>query len=463
MAGSCQQRGGAPGPRAGRWGRGKGKNKGFRDAGAGSRLWAAGLSPARTSLRLFFFSPNTQTTSKLPRGHGPPSPAPRLSPTRGAALGPGLCNQPVAIYLAVATFEDHSKGSVSYQVLLAVLKVPHHLHHPSARGMKPPGRTKGKQRGFFLLATAASRQPAAGWEPAPVLAAPGGGGSSSHTAADPRAGGAAAGRHRGEGLRRAWGGEKRGISGAGCEGKALHRRRDEGPSQRGRGLRARSLLGPMAPPQRGLPAPRPRSGTEPQSIQRREGRRGPRLSGGGCHCRYRRRSPRERERRGSNKGADGGVSQAASSSGGSCRSTSSSTETRTRPAPAASARPSAPPRGSYRPQCAGPAARVLPLAAKECLTPGNPAVPPPRRLRAGPLPRALPGLTLVPARLRVAGRIVPSERTVTLCPPLPSSRSRGREAKLSPPHPAVTSALSSGAAGSEDNAEGPPGEEGAPE
>lgn len=104
-----------------------------------------------------------------------------------------------------------------------------------------------------------------------------------------------------------------------------------------------------------------------------------------------------------------GLSQAVSSSGGSCRSTSSSTETRTRPAPAASARPSAPPRGSYRPQCAGPAARVLPLAAKECLTPGNPAVPPPRRLTAGALPRALPGLTLVPARLRVAGRIVPSE------------------------------------------------------
>ncbi|CAN8197430.1 unnamed protein product [Coccothraustes coccothraustes] len=64
-----------------------------------------------------------------------------------------------------------------------------------------------------------------------------------------------------------------------------------------------------------------------------------------------------------------GVSQAASASRGSCRSTTSSTETRTRPAPAASARPSAPPRDSYRPQCAGPGARVLPPAAKECLTP----------------------------------------------------------------------------------------------
>lgn len=49
---------------------------------------------------------------------------------------------------------------------------------------------------------------------------------------------------------------------------------------------------------------------------------------------------------------------------------------------------------------------------------------------------------------------------------MPSRRSRGREAKLSSPRPAITSALSSAASGppaSPDNAEGPPGEEGGPE
>lgn len=92
-----------------------------------------------------------------------------------------------------------------------------------------------------------------------------------------------------------------------------------------------------------------------------------------------------------------GVSQAASSSRGSCRSTSPPTATCTRPAPAASARPSAPPRGSYRTQCAGPDARVLPPAAKECLTPGNPAVPPPPAPHSGVIapsaarPRTCPG------------------------------------------------------------------------
>lgn len=70
------------------------------------------------------------------------------------------------------------------------------------------------------------------------------------------------------GKKRGGGGEGEGsLSGAGCEGTARHRRRDEGPSQRGRGFRALPLPAPMAPPQRGLPAPRPPSGTEPQSIQ----------------------------------------------------------------------------------------------------------------------------------------------------------------------------------------------------
>lgn len=90
-------------------------------------------------------------------------------------------------------------------------------------------------------------------------------------------------------------------------------------------------------------------------------------SGNGCRCR--RRSPRERG--GSSESADGRVSQAASASRGSCRPTTSSIEIRTRPTSAASARPSAPPRGSYRPQCAGTGVRALPPAAKECLTPGN--------------------------------------------------------------------------------------------
>lgn len=181
---------------------------------------------------------------------------------------------------------------MSYQVLLAVLKVPHHLHHPSG-GHEAPGRKEGGRENKGALppaeaATAASRQRAAGRDPAPVLAAPGGGGSSDHpagAAADPRPGGAAAGRLRGEGLRLACGGqggegETGGrLSGAGCEGTARHRRRDEGPAQRRRELRALPLPAPMAPPQRGLPAPRPLSGTEPRSIQRGGGRCGPQLRG----------------------------------------------------------------------------------------------------------------------------------------------------------------------------------------
>lgn len=72
--------------------------------------------------------------------------------------------------------------------------------------------------------------------------------------------------------RRGKGGGGRGrLSGAGGEGTARHRRRDKGPPQRGRGLRALPLPAPMAP--------RPPSGTEPQSIQQGRERRGPRLRG----------------------------------------------------------------------------------------------------------------------------------------------------------------------------------------
>lgn len=230
------------------------------------------------------FPPRTpKPRQNSPEDTTPPPQHRSCHPPEGLLSAPGCVTspapaKPVAIYLAVATFEDHSKGSVSYQVLLAVLKVPHHLHHPSARGMKPPGRTKGKQRGS---SSSYSRLTAAGGG---VGACPGPGcprrrgqllsyrrrppGRRGCCRASPRRG-APSGMGRG----------KRGISGAGCEGTARHRRRDEGPSQRGRGLRALPLFSPMAPPQRGLPAPRPRSGTEPQSIQRREGRRGRRLRG----------------------------------------------------------------------------------------------------------------------------------------------------------------------------------------
>lgn len=136
-----------------------------------------------------------------------------------------------------------------------------------------------------------------------------------------------------------------------------------------------------------------------------------------------------------------GLSQAASSSWGSCRSNSPSTATRTRPAPAANARPSVPPRSSYRPQCARPGARVLPPAAKECLTPSNPAVPPPPAPQsgagAGPLPRTLPGPAPLPAGLRRPGRVVPSERTLTQAPGsiralTPESGQRGQTQPATP-------------------------------
>lgn len=143
-----------------------------------------------------------------------PTASPSSTPRPGAAPT-GLCNRPIAVYLTVATFEDHSEGSVSYQVLLAVLKIPHHLHPPSGVGMKPRDG-KGKQKGSFFSSgrgttAASSGQRAKRWEPARLLAAPGQRGSSSHragAAAHPRAEGAAAGRLRGEGLRLAWGGRR---------------------------------------------------------------------------------------------------------------------------------------------------------------------------------------------------------------------------------------------------------------
>lgn len=70
---------------------------------------------------------------------------------RWARGGGGCVTSPGRVYLAVATFEDHSKGPMADQVLLAVLEVPHHLHRPWG-GMKPGGggaarRSRGGGRG----------------------------------------------------------------------------------------------------------------------------------------------------------------------------------------------------------------------------------------------------------------------------------------------------------------------------
>lgn len=249
-----------------------------------------------------FFSPNTQTTSNSPEDTNPTATTAAVTHPRGSS-GPGLCNQPrsgCALYLAVATFEDHSKGSVSYQVLLAVLKVPHHLHHPSA-GHEAPGKDGGKTKGFFL-----QLQPPHGsrrrggslprsWLPPAPGAAP---------LIPPQTPGPAG---LLQGVTEARGSVGHG-EGKGGESQGLGVR-----GQRGIGAGTRGLLsgeGGSVPCR--CPAPWPRHSG---GCRRRGPAQGPNprassdARGGAAHgseggCRCRRRSPCERE--GSSEGADGG-------------------------------------------------------------------------------------------------------------------------------------------------------------
>ncbi|XP_053851929.1 translation initiation factor IF-2-like [Vidua macroura] len=120
-----------------------------------------------------------------------------------------------------------------------------------------------------------------------------------------------------------------------------------------------------------------------------------------------------------------GVSQAASASRGSCRPTTSSTEIRTQPAPAASARPSAPPRGSYRPQCAGPDARVTLRRQRPRARPERGRCPEPSGDPAEP----------VPSELRGAGLVVLSVRTVTQAPGHTLALTPGQRGQTEPAKP----------------------------
>lgn len=115
------------------------------DAGAGSQLRAAGLSPARTSLRLFFL-PQHPNHAKTPQRTQTP---PQLSPTRGAPPAPGCVTSPAPAALFTLRWrplKTTAKAPCPIRSFLLYSKSPTTSIIPQ-RGMKPPGRTEGKQRG----------------------------------------------------------------------------------------------------------------------------------------------------------------------------------------------------------------------------------------------------------------------------------------------------------------------------
>jgi len=278
---------------------------GLQQQQAGPRRPRPGTSahPAPSSLSFFLSSPQTpELRQKSPKGHKQTQPRPpqlpptgrgsrrlqprRATPTRGCVTGP-----------APAAGEAHRclpcGGDLwRPQQRLRVLSGPSCCTQSpppppsSLRGAWSPGKEGGRENKGALPPAEASYSrltttgrglgacPSPGRPRRQLLSYRGGSrrppGRRGCCRAYPRRGAPS-------GIGRARRGRGR-LSGAGCEGTVPHRRRDEGPSQRGRGLRALPLPAPMASPQRGLPAPRPPSGTEAQSIQR-GGRRGPRLRG----------------------------------------------------------------------------------------------------------------------------------------------------------------------------------------
>lgn len=121
----------------------------------------------------------------------------------------------------------------------------------------------------------------------------------------------------------------------------------------------------------------PPQGPSPRASSKAVGRRGPRLRG------WLSLSPPHRPREGRTlRRCTRGSLRPSPPPWGSRRSTTAYPYPQTRPAPPPTAQTSAPPHAFYRLHRAGPSVRLLPPAAKECLTLFNPAgarrgVPPP--------------------------------------------------------------------------------------